>query len=151
MKILFRVIGIFYLSVLFYIFFLARRRPHVTFFQHKEEVKLIPLKNKLFFLQAYNYILPSDRWIFYTDLFGNIAIFIPLPFFLVMVFHVKSYWKIILIACASSLCVECIQFIFSIGVADIDDVILNTLGAAIGLVVVSFTKKIIPSIFPATI
>ncbi|MDE3248481.1 MAG: VanZ family protein, partial [Bacteroidota bacterium] len=38
----------------------------------------------------------------------------------------------------SSFSIECIQYIFHIGVADIDDILLNTLGALTGTF---FVKK----------
>jgi glycopeptide antibiotics resistance protein len=147
MKTIIKTAGLFYFVILFYIFFLARRRPHPTLFLHREPVNFIPLIYKLNTISDYHTLRPLDKWIFITDLFGNIALFMPLPFFLVFIFHVNSLRKTIRIAIIISVCIELIQFIFSIGVADIDDVILNTLGAIIGGVILKLLKKRWPRVY----
>ncbi|MEP7277589.1 MAG: VanZ family protein, partial [Bacteroidota bacterium] len=136
-----KIIGFFYFCILFYIFFLARRRPHPTFFLHKAPVNLIPVRNKLITISEYNKLISADRWLFISDLFGNIILFLPLPFFLFFIFGIKKSSKIIFVSCLTSICIEFIQFFFSIGMADIDDVILNTLGAALGVVILKALKK----------
>ena len=77
-----------------------------------------------------------ERWNFCTDLFGNIILFIPIPFFLAVLFNIKSPVKLFLIALGISTAVEISQYILSIGVADIDDIILNMAGTCIGIGVV---------------
>jgi len=144
MKLFVRIAGIVYFDTLFYIFFLARRRPHPTLFLHKGPVNLVPLKNKLEEIGVYRIMTIAEKWNFNTDLFGNIALFIPLPFFLAFIFNVQSFWKSILVALAASTCVELIQYIFSIGVADIDDVILNTCGAVTGFLLMKLLVRIFP-------
>jgi len=144
MKLITRITGFFYFVILFYIFFLARRRPHPTLFMNREPVNFIPLIYKLNTFSIYHTLNHQDKWVFYTDLFGNIILFMPLPFFLVFIFHVKKTGKTILIAFIISFCVELTQFIFSIGVADIDDIILNTLGAITGVAVLKLLKKALP-------
>ena len=147
MKRIIKTAGLFYFVILFYIFFLARRRPHPTFFQHREPVNFIPFIYKLNTIAVYHTLSPHDKWIFLTDLFGNIALFIPFPFFLVFLFHVKSLRKTIRIAFMISVCIELTQFIFSIGVADSDDIILNTLGAIMGGIILRSLKKRWPQVY----
>ncbi len=147
MKFFVRAAGFFYASILFYIFFLARRRPHPTFLMHNEPVNLIPLKAKLAQISIYHSLSSVERWELLTDLFGNIILFIPLPFFFSVVFKIESAGKIILYAFILSICVEVTQFIFSIGVADIDDILLNTLGAIIGVFMLNMLKKILPGFY----
>lgn len=68
-----------------------------------------------------------------SNVFGNILVFIPLGIY----FHVfkrnmkvsRSLLSIFLI----SLSVEIIQYVFGIGASDIDDIILNFCGGAIGI------------------
>jgi len=134
LKGIFRVTGIFYFSVLFYIFFLARRRPRPTFNRHIFPHNIIPLKHKFEDAALYHAMSAIEKWNFITDLVGNIILFIPLPFFLALVFNVKSTTKLLLIAFLISFMVETCQYVLGIGVADIDDVILNTLGASMGAV-----------------
>ena len=54
--------------------------------------------------------------------------------FIVPVMHKKmeSFWKVSLLGFMFSLCVETIQLITKVGCFDVDDLILNTLGAMIG-------------------
>jgi len=69
---------------------------------------------------------------YYTNLIGNIVLFLPLPFFLACLAGIKSFKKIFLISFILSLSVELLQFVFKRGVADIDDILLNLLGATTG-------------------
>ncbi len=55
----------------------------------------------------------------------------------------KSIVKSFVIALLSSVIIEIVQFAFGIGIADIDDVILNTIGGLIGVLV----YKILVSVF----
>ena len=68
----------------------------------------------------------------YKDLFGNILLFVPIPFFLFFLAGRSSLRSTILVAATISFSVELTQFLLSIGTADIDDLILNILGAVVG-------------------
>ena len=67
------------------------------------------------------------------NLAGNVIGFLPFGF-IVPVMHKKmeSFWKVSLLGFLFSLCVETIQLITKVGCFDVDDLILNTLGAMIG-------------------
>ena len=67
------------------------------------------------------------------NLAGNVIGFLPFGF-IVPVMHKKmeSFWKVSLLGFMFSLCVETIQLITKVGCFDVDDLILNTLGAMIG-------------------
>ena len=78
---------------------------------------------------------------FFINLLGNILLFIPFPFVLVIVFNKKQPAYILLSAFLLSLFIEVMQFIFKSGVADADDVLLNTLGATIGLLLVKMLVR----------
>jgi glycopeptide antibiotics resistance protein len=47
----------------------------------------------------------------------------------------KSYRRLLFLSFVYSTGVELIQFITNVGVADVDDIIFNTLGAAIGVLI----------------
>lgn len=67
------------------------------------------------------------------NLLGNLLIFTPMGFLLPLLS--KRFRKAGVILCLgffASLSVETIQFIFTVGSADIDDLILNTIGAWLG-------------------
>ena len=68
-----------------------------------------------------------------NNLLGNIILFLPLGVLLPFLFYkCKSLLTVIAIAFCTSLLVEMLQFCLQIGMADIDDVLLNTFGAILG-------------------
>lgn len=68
-----------------------------------------------------------------TNIFGNVLGFIPFGFILpVICRRMQNGFLIVLSGLTLSLCVEVIQLISMVGCFDVDDLILNTLGAAIG-------------------
>ncbi|WP_127496711.1 VanZ family protein [Paenibacillus glycanilyticus] len=86
------------------------------------------IKSLIYHRHAYN----TDAWV--KNLFGNIVLFIPLgvclPLLSRSLFHAaRSLAAIILIL----FLVESIQLVTRVGSFDVDDIILNTLGAVIGL------------------
>ncbi|HTL08534.1 MAG TPA: VanZ family protein [Chitinophagaceae bacterium] len=131
-----RTAGVLYFSLLFYIFFLARRRPRPSFNRHIFPHNFIPLKHKFEDAALYHTMHDIEKWNFITDLVGNIVLFIPLPFFLSLIFNIKSTARLVLVCFLISLVVEVTQYVAGIGVADVDDIIFNTLGACMGAVLV---------------
>ena len=70
------------------------------------------------------------------NVLGNIAIFIPIGFFLPLVDEkYKKIWIYILIAAIASLLIEICQLFIGRSF-DIDDVILNTFGAYLGCLII---------------
>ena len=79
---------------------------------------------------------------------GNLALFIPFGMLLGVLWVAQGRWasekgepvrpvrgavrRAAIISCLFSLAIETIQFIFGIGYSDLGDVLLNTLGAAVG-------------------
>ena len=69
----------------------------------------------------------------FTNLFGNVAGFLPFGFMLpVITGKMRSGFLITLAGFGLSLTVEVIQLITKVGCFDVDDLILNTAGAALG-------------------
>ncbi|MDQ6763760.1 MAG: VanZ family protein [Bacteroidota bacterium] len=127
---LFKIIcSISYFLLLGYgVFFAPRRRGH----HYNYEINFFPLKNSihgLFTLDLHN---KKEVYNFYLNLIGNIILFIPFPMVLIMVGKIDKFKVIILLAFLFSTSIEIVQYLFQIGLADIDDVILNTTGALIG-------------------
>lgn len=73
---------------------------------------------------------------------GNIAVFVPLGAYIQVFLKNKAFGKSLLIAMAVSVSIEVIQFAFGIGAADIDDVMLNVLGGAIGILAYKLLRKL---------
>jgi glycopeptide antibiotics resistance protein len=128
------VSSILYFMFLIYIFFFARRRRH----DYKHELNLIPLKNMF---TEFKKISEPGSLNYYSNLMGNIILFIPFPIILVISYKVSKFSTIILISFTLSFLIEFLQFIFRVGVADINDIILNTTGSCIGYFFYSIYKN----------
>ena len=75
-----------------------------------------------------------DGW--KLNVFGNIAMFIPVGIVWPLCFErLDSFPKTVLAGGLFSLCIEITQLLFFERCSDIDDIILNTAGAAIGAAV----------------
>ena len=119
--------------------------PGFSYWEHiRSHVHLIPFTTTSGFvrllLQPGNYLswMPADAYLAacrhaIRNLGGNILLFVPLGFLLPRVFpRLQSLAKTLLCTAAIILCVEILQLFTLLGYCDIDDLILNTLGAAIG-------------------
>lgn len=67
------------------------------------------------------------------NIYGNILLFVPFGVYLQIFFVKQKIWKGILTGAGVSVALEIIQLIFGLGATDIDDVILNTVGAIVGI------------------
>lgn len=70
----------------------------------------------------------------YINLFGNVLIFVPLGFMEPLASKKRSFWATLIDGCLVSLSVEIFQFITKVGRFDVDDLMLNTTGVALGYV-----------------
>ena len=68
----------------------------------------------------------------FSNLFGNILIFMPVGYFSAMAGKRRSFFKTLFWSFCLTLCVELMQLITKVGCFDVDDMILNTAGAALG-------------------
>lgn len=67
------------------------------------------------------------------NLLGNVVLFIPLGIFLPKLWHCfQRLWKVLLATAGIIIAVEAAQVLTLLGRCDIDDLILNLIGAAIG-------------------
>ena len=74
---------------------------------------------------------------------GNVALFIPLGILIPLVWLRRRFWSGLQIALAVSISIEVLQYLsrpWSNRLADVNDVILNVVGAALGLAVVSILR-----------
>lgn len=79
----------------------------------------------------------------FTNLFGNVIGFIPLGFIPPIISnYMRSGIFITIIGLSLSLCVEVIQLITKVGSCDVDDVILNTLGAVLGYMLFTICNRV---------
>ncbi|MBU1089986.1 VanZ family protein [Patescibacteria group bacterium] len=118
----------------------------MIFFKYPIHELLISIKNEhagiptssnfIPFKTIFSYLKGEPQfYIALKNVIGNIFIFFPFGFLLpLMITKINSYMKIIVLSFGFSLLLESTQFMLKIGSFDIDDLILNTLGAVIGYV-----------------
>ncbi len=70
---------------------------------------------------------------FLTGMLLNILLYYPLGYLLTILFPKLRAWQIILIGCAASLATELTQYFLRMGWCEMDDLLHNTLGTAVGL------------------
>ncbi|MBQ6431216.1 MAG: VanZ family protein [Oscillospiraceae bacterium] len=78
------------------------------------------------------------------NVIGNTAMFIPTGVILPIISKkLKTFWRVIGVGALISLCIEIIQLPFFERTSDIDDLLLNTLGVAIGYLIYKLVLKLI--------
>lgn len=90
------------------------------------------------FVELYR-ILRNDFFVFFYLFVGNIIWFIPFGFLLPGLWNTGK--KAILYTLLLSLVIELLQFVFGTGVTEVEDLILNTLGGAMGYWAFIFIKS----------
>ena len=65
-------------------------------------------------------------------LIGNIAWFVPFGFFLPVILKSNGFIKTVAFGFTFSFAIELLQYVFYKGVAELDDLLLNTLGVTMG-------------------
>ena len=71
----------------------------------------------------------------FTSIALNILLYYPLGYLLHVLFPRLKGWQIVLIGFGASLCTEISQYVMKMGWCEVDDLINNTLGTAIGLLI----------------
>ena len=88
--------------------------------------------NLTLFIELINVLQNEGTSRFLWLLLGNIGWFVPFGFLLPILLKQESFLKIVILGFLFSLIIESLQYVFRLGVAELDDLILNVLGAAIG-------------------
>ena len=124
------VLFILYVLALIYFLFFSEEYGRIAMEERDYRYNLIP------FVEIRRFWVYRKQLGFlavFTNLFGNVAGFLPFGFMLpVITGKMRSGFLITLAGFGLSLTVEVIQLITKVGCFDVDDLILNTLGAAIG-------------------
>ena len=97
-------------------------------------VNLIPLVNIL------DYDIKREAAI---NIIGNISMFIPTGVIMPILYkRLDCFWKVLLAGAGLSFVIEVIQLLFPGSVTDIDDLLLNTLGVAVGYGIYAACKRL---------
>lgn len=106
------------------------------------KMNLLPFETILRFLRLLQNDSPELVRHAVINLFGNIIMFIPLGFCLSAIWsRLRRLWKVLLVTALIIALVELTQLFTLVGSCDVDDLILNVLGAAIGYGAYRFTNN----------
>ena len=83
----------------------------------------------------WNYRDQVGLFAMFTNLFGNVIIFMPFGFFMPMASRYRSCVSAVFYSFGLSLCVETFQLLTKVGSFDVDDLLLNTIGGLAGYVI----------------
>jgi len=73
---------------------------------------------------------------FTLNIIGNVVAFVPFGLFVPIISRgLRKTWKIIMLGALLSAVIEVVQLMTRVGTCDIDDVILNTIGAIVGYLI----------------
>ncbi|WP_201391036.1 VanZ family protein [Ktedonobacter sp. SOSP1-85] len=75
------------------------------------------------------------------EMIDNFVVFIPFGLLLSVNLKRANIWRRLAFICIFSLAAEIIQFVFAIGATDITDVITNTAGGFLGLILYDLSNK----------
>ena len=131
----FRIIGkiLFILYILFIIYFLIFSdwygRTGTMDEYHYNLVLFREIK------RFWNYREEVGLFAMFTNLFGNVIIFIPFGFFMPMASKYRSIFSAVFYSFGLSLWVETFQLITKVGSFDVDDLLLNTVGGLVGYLI----------------
>lgn len=90
----------------------------------------------------WNYRDQVGLFAMFTNLFGNVIIFMPFGFFMPMASRYRSCFSAVFYSFGLSLCVETFQLLTKVGCFDVDDLLLNTIGGLAGYVIFAFCAAI---------
>jgi glycopeptide antibiotics resistance protein len=78
-----------------------------------------------------------------SETVSNVVTFIPFGLLLSLNFKKAALWRLLIVVFGFSVAVETLQFILAIGTTDVTDVVTNTFGGLVGIVLYRLANKIV--------
>ncbi len=121
---------ILYVMLLVYFLFFSEAYGRVADAEREYRYNLVPFVE---IRRFWKYREQLGLFALFTNIFGNVLGFIPYGFILPVIFYgLRNGFLITMSGFGLSLCIETIQLVTKVGCFDVDDLILNTLGAMLG-------------------
>jgi len=148
MYILYLIVWVGYLAVLTYIVLFKgtwdNTQSFIKMLQQSEgitkrqKVYLIPFESTRIFIENWEYAYA--KW----NIFGNMLLFLPFGFLLGLVLHGrKGVLTTLFLGFITSFSFEIIQYLYAIGEFDVDDIMLNVLGAMFGFFLCEIINRLV--------
>jgi glycopeptide antibiotics resistance protein len=138
-----RVLFILYIILLAYFLFFSERYGR-TMGSDQYRYNLVLFKEVKRFIE-YRRLLGFESFV--VNIFGNVLAFAPFGFVLPIIsVDNRKLLNITLLSFEFSLTIELIQLIFKVGIFDVDDIFMNTVGGILGGICFLICYKILKSI-----
>lgn len=138
-KNIFKIIFLLYIVVLTYFLFFSERYGRIA--THIEYRYNLVLFKELKRFITYREAIGLESFI--INIFGNIAAFVPFAFMLPIISeNNRKFLNVTIITFLFSLTVELLQLISKVGIFDVDDLSLNTLGGIFGYFIFKLANSI---------
>lgn len=135
-----------YLAVLFYLVFIANDRyvRMEIFFEGLKNgnafscglINVVPFKTITSYFINYQYF---GMKLLVINLLGNIVVFMPFGLLLAALTKAKyKFFEVLYYSVMLSTAIEAIQNLTKVGVFDVDDILLNTLGGVLGYLIYKY-------------
>lgn len=130
------VLALLYAAMMVFLLFFRKPQPTPAPYweQLKGRLNLVPFRTVWLYLRVL--IRYPRPWLVrhaVVNLLGNVLLFVPLGLFPPLLLDgMKRYWKTLLLAAGIMASIELLQMLLLVGTCDVDDLILNLLGASIG-------------------
>jgi glycopeptide antibiotics resistance protein len=119
----------------------------VVLFKLKVDISsILDHKQRILNLKPFGAPARTNGRVDYHEMIFNCLFFVPFGLLLSVNFKKMGFLPKLALIFAFSLTVELIQFIFGIGSADITDLIMNTFGGLLGLLIYGISSNFIQSI-----
>lgn len=118
---------ILYIAMLVYFLFFSERYGRTAGEEYRYNIVLFAEIKRFF---KYRHLLSTES--FLLNMFGNIIGFMPFGFFVPMLSKKHSFWRILCLSFELTLAIEVTQLFLKVGIFDVDDLFLNTLGGVLG-------------------
>jgi glycopeptide antibiotics resistance protein len=109
----------------------------LVLFKFSVHLSLVVYPTRVLNLIPFAYFSRADL----RELFYNVVFFIPMGVLLSVNFKRATFWRRLACVFLFSLAAETVQFAFAIGIADVNDVITNTFGGLLGLMLYGVVSK----------
>lgn len=91
--------------------------------------------NLIPFATVTSYINPDTHQYAFLDVVGNILLFVPMGVYIRALFRERKIWLSVVFSFFSTCLIETAQFILATGSFDVDDILMNFIGALCGVLI----------------
>lgn len=118
-----------YIAMLVYFLFFSERYGRTAGEEYRYNLTLFAEIRRFF---KYRQYISTESFI--LNMFGNVVAFMPFGFFVPMLSRRRGLFRIVCMSFELTLAVELTQLFTKVGIFDVDDLLLNTLGGLLGYV-----------------